>query len=96
MEEVEATLFDGDTVILSGITVLLDFADAPGGSPEAPGWHAHAALPLGVIVEPGEQMRIETADGRSGPVAILGSPTIEGDRALHVFAGIGPLTRSGG
>jgi hypothetical protein len=95
MEEVEATLFDGETVVVSGITVLLDFTDAPGGSPDAPGWHAHAALPLGLTIEPGEQMRIETTDGRSGPVAIFGPPTIEGDRALHVFTGIAPLARSG-
>jgi len=95
MEEVEATLFDGETVIVPGIAVLLDFADAPGGSPDSPGWHAHAALPLGMTIEPGEQMRIETTDGRSGPVAILGPPTIEGDRALHVFIGLGPLVRSG-
>lgn len=95
MEEVEATIFDGDTVVLSGVTVLLDFTDVPDGSPDAPGWHAHAALPLGVIIEPAEQMRIETADGRSGPVEICGPPTIEGDRALHVFTGLGPLARQG-
>jgi hypothetical protein len=95
MEEVEATIFDGETVVVSGVTVLLDFTDAPGGSPDAAGWHAHAALPLGLIIEPAEQMRIETADGRSGPVEVCGPPTIEGDRALHVFVGIGPLSGSG-
>ena len=95
MEEVEATIFDGDRVIVSGIAVLLDFTDAPGGSPDAPGWHAHAQLPLGMVLEPGEEMRIETTDGRSGPVAIFGPPTIEGDIALHVLTGIGPLAGSG-
>jgi len=92
MEEVEATLFDGDTVVVSGVSFLLDFADAPGGSPDAPGWHAHVALPLSVTIEPGEQMRIETTDGRSGPVVLFGPPTIEGDRVLHQFTGVGPLT----
>lgn len=95
MEEVEATIFDGDTVVVSGAAVLLDVLDAAAGSLDAPGWHAHAALPLGVVVEPCEEMRIETTDGRSGRVAILGPPTIEGDRVLHVFTGIGPLTKSG-
>lgn len=95
MEEVEATLFDGGTVIASGIAVLLDFTDAAGGSPDGPGWHAHARLPLGMVLEPGEEMRIEITDGRSGPVAILGPPTIEGDVALHVLTGIGPLARYG-
>ena len=95
MEEVEATILDGDTVIVSGITVLLDVLDAPAGSLDAPGWHAHAALPLGVVIEPCEAMRIETADGRSGPVALLGPPEVQGDRVLHEFTGIGPLAKSG-
>ena len=95
MEEVEATIFDGDTVLMSSITVLLDVPDVPAGSSDGSGWYAHAALPLGLVLEPGEQMRIETADGRSGRVAILDPPTVEGDRVLHVFTGIGPLMRSG-
>lgn len=95
MEEVEATIFDGDTVIVSGISVLLDVIDAPAGTTDAPGWHAHVALPLGLVLAPSELMRLETTDGRSGPVTILDPPTIEGDRVLHVFTGIGPLVRSG-
>ena len=95
MEEVEATIFDGDTVLMSSILVLLDVLDVPAESSDGSGWHAHAALPLGLVLEPGEQMRIETTDGRSGRVAILDPPTIEGDRVLHVFIGIGPLMRSG-
>jgi hypothetical protein len=67
----------------------------PARSSDGSGWHAHAALPLGLVLEPGEQMRIETTDGRSGRVAILDTATIEGDRVLHVFTGIGPLMRSG-
>jgi hypothetical protein len=94
MEEVEVTLFDGETVIVSGIAALLDFADAPAG-PDSAGWHAHVALPLSMTLEPGEEMRIEVTDGRSGPVVIFGPPTIEGDRALHVLTGVGPLARPG-
>lgn len=95
MEQVEATIFDGDTVIVSGVSALLDVMDTPEASLDAPGWHAHMALPLGMVIQPGEQMRIETADGRSGPVVLVGPPTIEGDRVLHVFTGVGPLVRSG-
>lgn len=67
MEDVEATIFDGDTVLMSGIPVLLDVLDVPAGSSDGSGWHAHAALPLGLVLEPGEQMLIETTDVRSGP-----------------------------
>jgi hypothetical protein len=93
MEEVEGSIFDGDTVVVMGTTVILDGADAVAGSTDGTGWHAHVALPLGMVLEPGEQMRLETADGRSGPVALLASPTIEGDRVLYVLAGLGPLVR---
>jgi len=75
LEEVEATIFDGDTALMSSIPVLFDVLDVPAGSSDGSGWHAHAALPLGLVLEPGEQMRVETADGRSGRVAILDSPT---------------------
>jgi hypothetical protein len=93
MEEVEGSIFDGETVVVAGATVLLDVLDAASGSSDGTGWHAHVALPLGVVIEPGEQMRLETADGRSGPVALLDAPTIEGDRVLHVLTGLGPLAR---
>jgi len=93
MEELEGSIFDGKTIVLSGTTVLLDVLDALAGSADGTGWHAHAALPLGVVVEPGQQMRLETADGRSGPVALLDVPKTEGDRVLHVLTGLGPLVR---
>ena len=93
MEEVEGSIFDGDTIVVAGTTVLLDVLDAVSGSTDGAGWHAHMALPLGMVLEPGEQMRLETADGRSGPVALLDAPTIEGDRVLHVLTGLGPLAR---
>lgn len=96
MEEVEGTIFDGDDVVVSGTSVLLDFLDAPAGSIDAPGWHAHVALPLGMLIEPAEQMRLQTTDGRSGLMSVLGSPTVEGDRVLHTFTGIGPLMGSNG
>jgi hypothetical protein len=93
MEEVEGSIFDGDTVVVAGTTVLLDLVDAVASSTDGTGWHAHVALPLGMVLEPGQQMRLETADGRSGAVALLDTPTIEGDRVLHVLTGLGPLTR---
>lgn len=91
MEEVEATIYDGELVIAAGIPLLLDFKDVPADSADGSGWHAHAALPLGLVIEPGEPMRIVTTDGRSGTASVLAPPTIEGDRVLHVFTGIGPL-----
>jgi hypothetical protein len=93
MEEVEGSIFDGETVVVAGTTVLLDTLDAVAGSAGGTGWHAHVALPLGVVLEPGEQMRLETADGRSGPVTLLDAPTTEGDRVLYVLTGSGPLVR---
>jgi hypothetical protein len=96
MEEVEGTIFDGDRVVVSGTTVLLDVVDVPAGSSEDVGWHAHVALPLGMLIEPGVQMRLETTDGRSGLMTVLGSSTIEGDRVLHVFTGLEPLLGSSG
>lgn len=93
MEEVEGTIFDGDTAIVEGTTVLLDVLDAPEGSTKGHGWHAHVALPLDMVVEPGVQLRLEIVDGRSGPVVLSDAPTIEGDRVLYVLTGTGPLVR---
>jgi hypothetical protein len=93
MEEVEGSIFDGD-VVVADTTVLLDVVNVGAGSTDGTGWLAHVALPLGVVLEPGQQMRFETADGRSGPVALLDAPKTEGDRVLHVLTGLGPLVRS--
>jgi hypothetical protein len=91
MEEVEATLYDGETVVISGITVLIDAKDSTDGSTATKGWHAHAALPLSTVVQPQDQLRIVTADGRSGNIEEIEPSTVEGDRVLHVFTGLGPL-----
>lgn len=85
MDEVEGTIFDGDTAIVEGTTVLLD------GPTDGAGWHAHVSLPLDMLLEPGEEMRLVIADGRSGPVEVSDAPTVEGDRVLHVLTGLGPL-----
>jgi hypothetical protein len=92
MEEVEGSIFDGDEVV-ADTTVLLDVVDTVAGPTNGTGWHAHVALPLGVVLEPGRQMRLETADGRSGPVALLDAPETEGDRVLYVLTGLEPLAR---
>ncbi len=93
MDEVEGTIFEGDRAIVSDAVLLLDVLHTPEGSTEAPGWHAHVALPLSTVLEPGVQMRLETTDGRSGLMSITGPPIVEGDRVLHVFTGIGPLVK---
>jgi len=54
MGQVEATIFDGDTVMVSSVPILLDVLDVPAGSPDGSGWLAHAALPLGSVLEPRE------------------------------------------
>jgi hypothetical protein len=92
MEEVEATIYDGDRVVMPGTSILLD---VPEGSTEASGWHAHASLPLSTVIAPGERMRIETTDGRSGTVDLIDEPVIEGDRVVYVFTGTGPLGKAG-
>jgi hypothetical protein len=43
MEQVEASIFDGDTVMVSNVPILLDVPDVPTGSTDGSGWHAHAA-----------------------------------------------------
>ncbi len=93
MDEVEGSIFDGDTVVVARTMVLLDVLDAAGGSTDGARRHAHVALPPGTVLGPGEQMRLVTADGRPGPVALLDAPTIGGDRVLHVLTGLGPLVR---
>jgi len=85
MDEVEGTIYDAGVAVVEGTTVLLD------GATDGPGWHGHVALPLDMILEPGVEMRLELADGRSGLVEVSDAPTIEGDRVLHVLTGLGPL-----
>lgn len=94
MEQVEATLFDGDMVVASDIAIFLEAPSDDVGSPDASAWHAHATLPLGLVLQPGRQLELVTNDGRSGLVVVEeGPPTIESARALHVFTGVGPLER---
>lgn len=88
MDEVEATLYDGDQLIISGVPVLIDTRE---GGLDAPGWHAHVALSLGVVVPPEGQLRIVTADGRSADIAEAHKAEVEGDRILYVFEGVTPL-----
>jgi hypothetical protein len=88
MEEVEGTLHDGDEVIVSGVTMLVD---TEGVRADGSGWHAHIALPLGLPVVPASGLWVEIADGRSGAVALLDAPADEGDREVYVFEGTGPL-----
>ena len=94
MEQVEATLFDGEMVVASDVALFLE---APSGDPDmadAIAWHAHATLPLGLVLEPGSQLRLETDDGRSGFVVVeTQPPDVEGARVLHVFTGVSPLER---
>jgi hypothetical protein len=85
MDEVAGTIFDGDTAVVEGTTVLLD------GPTDAAGWHAHVSLPLDMLLQPGEEMRLVFADGRSGPVEVSGAQTVEGDRVLHLLTGLGPI-----
>jgi hypothetical protein len=92
MEEVEGSIFAGD-VVVADTTVLLEVTDAGAGSTDGTGWRAHVALPLGLVMELGQQMRLETVDGRSGPVALLDAPTTEGDRVTYVLTGLAPLVR---
>lgn len=92
MQEVEVTILDGDTVIVSDVSVFVDTVDLGVGEPDGSGWHAHAMLSLGVVLHAGEQLRLQTADGKSADVVVVGSPTIEGGEALYVFTGVGPLS----
>ena len=89
MEEVSGTLHDGQNVIVSGVTMLLDTAEVRA---DGTGWHAHVALPLEMVVVPGTDLWIELADGRSGPVSLQEPPSDEGDRELFEFVGTGPLS----
>lgn len=95
MDELEASIYDGETVIVTGVDVLLDTREAPGGTTDSPGWHVHADLPLDVVIEPAEELRLVTADGREAVIEECEPITVEGDRVLHVFRGLGPLASKG-
>ena len=92
MEEVDGTILDGDTIVVSGVTLFIDVPNAPEGPPEAPGWHAHAELSLSVVLRPDQKVTIRTADGRTAPALVAGPPVVEGGEALWVFTGTGPFT----
>ena len=94
MEEVEASLYDGDAVLISGVSVLLDAGETKSGLTDGKGWHAHASLPLSLVIEPVEELRLVLADGREACVEETEPSTVEGDRILHVFTGCGPLERA--
>lgn len=88
MDEVEATLYDGDEVLISDVPVLLDTREGGIGSP---GWHAHVALALGVVVPPEGDLRLVTKDGRTAKIELAQPASVEGGRILYVFRGVTPL-----
>ena len=92
MQEVEVTILDGDTVLVSDVSVFVDTVDMGPGSPDGSGWHAHALLSLGVVLHSGQQLRLRAADDKSADVIVVGPPAIEGGEALYVFTGAGPLS----
>ena len=93
MQELEVTIMDGDTVVVSGVDVDIDSLEGPAGSPEGSGWHAHALLSLSVVLAPGQQLQLQTPDGRVAPVVVEGPPAIEGGEALYLLKGLAPLER---
>jgi len=92
MEEVEATILDGDTEVVPDVAISLDSLAVADSPPDYSGWHAHVLMPLSYVLAPGKELRVRLADGRSGPVMVSGPPVIEGGQALYVLDGIGPLS----
>jgi hypothetical protein len=67
MEVLEATISDGDKVLLAGVTAWVQMTNSPGG---LRGWHGYFTLPLGSFVPPGGPYLFKTTDGRSGQILI--------------------------
>lgn len=68
MEEITATILNGDRILLTGVTVRVRPLSPPEGPPS---WEGEFALPDGVYLSPGRNYALEAADGRRGSIGIL-------------------------
>ena len=92
MEEVAATINDGDNVLVAGVTAWVQITTSPGGSR---GWHGYFTLPLGAYVPLGGPYLFNTIDGRSSQILIT-NVRAESDQSPQVqFRGTGPFECEG-
>lgn len=68
MEEITATILNGDRVLLAGVTVRVRSLSLPEG---LTGWEGDLALPDGAHLSPGRNYAFEAADGRRGSIGVL-------------------------
>jgi len=88
MEQVTATIRDGDTILVDRVATWIQVGESPSGLRE---WHGHLSLPEGVHLDAGGPFQLETSDGRSGQI-IVTNVNISSDRPTQVtFTGTGPF-----
>jgi len=68
VEEITATILNGDRVLLTGVTVRVRPRSVPEGGT---GWEGELALPDGAHLSPGRNYALEAADGRRGSIGVL-------------------------
>lgn len=67
MEQVLATIRDGETVLVEGVTAWVQVTRGPSGQST---WRGSFMQPQGAFVPVGGPYRFETEDGRSGQIHI--------------------------
>lgn len=68
MEELTATIRNGDRVVLSGVTVRVRPQTRPDGQPA---WEGELVLPDGAHLSPGRNYALDATDGRTASIGIL-------------------------
>jgi len=68
VEEITATILNGDRVLLTGVTARVRSLSLPDGLTE---WEGELALPDGAHLSPGRNYAFEAADGRRGSIGVL-------------------------
>jgi hypothetical protein len=87
MEQIEARLLCGDAVVVADAEVWLDVGRASSGLKE---WHCFVSLPSPDVLHVGDQLRLETSDGRSGEL-FVSLFRAEGGQFVYTLQGTGPL-----
>lgn len=88
MDSYIATIREGDTRLLKGVTVHVEEVQKPFGLRT---WYGSFELAAGQNIEPGGPYRIELDDGRSGNILITEIVLSGAGRTQVSFQGTGPL-----
>jgi hypothetical protein len=86
VEQVVATISDGDNVLVQGATAWVQITRGPSGSAT---WRGSFMQPQGSFVPVGGPYKFETADGRSGQIHVRRNATGTQKAAQVDFNGTG-------